>query len=165
MHLFPRRPEAGTSDLLNPAALVEEGVMLNKDGAVLAGWRLRGPDLESADAAELEALSARVHRALRSLGNGYELQFQSVRSTSRRYAAAGAFPDPTSMLIEDERRREDPYYRVNVQVDTNAFTERQRDIEIRPGMRATAELQTGSKTILTYLMKPLYKSQEAFREP
>ncbi|MCR9095681.1 MAG: hypothetical protein NXI30_15780 [bacterium] len=106
MSLFSRRPEAGTSELLNPAAMVDEGVMLNKDGAVLAGWRLHGPDLESADAAELEALSARIHRALRSLGNGHEIHFQSVRSTSRRYAAAGDFPDPTSMLIEDERRRD-----------------------------------------------------------
>ena len=68
--------------------------------------------------------------------------------------------------FEDERRpREEPYYRVSVKVDTDAFTNRQRDIEIRPGMRATIELQTGSKTILTYLTKPLYKSQEAFREP
>lgn len=67
--------------------------------------------------------------------------------------------------FEDERaQRPEPYYRVSVQVDTNAFTDRQRDIEIRPGMRATVELQTGSKTILTYLLKPLYKSQEAFRE-
>lgn len=67
--------------------------------------------------------------------------------------------------FEDERlQRPEPYYRVSVQVDTNSFTDRQRDIEIRPGMRATVELQTGSKTILTYLLKPLYKSQEAFRE-
>lgn len=67
--------------------------------------------------------------------------------------------------FEDERDpRTEPFYRVSVEVDTGAFTTRQREIEIRPGMRATAELQTGSKTILTYLLKPLYKSQEAFRE-
>jgi adhesin transport system membrane fusion protein len=32
-------------------------------------------------------------------------------------------------------------------------------------MRATAELQTGTKTILQYMLKPLYKSREALREP
>jgi adhesin transport system membrane fusion protein len=37
-------------------------------------------------------------------------------------------------------------------------------MEIRPGMQAEVELQTGGKTILTYLTKPLYKSQEALRE-
>ncbi|OUS35460.1 transporter [Rhodobacterales bacterium 56_14_T64] len=68
--------------------------------------------------------------------------------------------------FEDERNpRAPPYYRVTVRVDRSDLTERQQAIEIRPGMRATAELQTGSKTILQYLLKPLYKSREAFREP
>mgnify|MGYP002700398490 CR=1 FL=1 len=68
--------------------------------------------------------------------------------------------------FEDERNpRAPPYYRVTVRVDRSDLTKRQQDIEIRPGMRATAELQTGSKTILQYLLKPLYKSREAFREP
>ena len=68
--------------------------------------------------------------------------------------------------FEDDRDpRAAPYYRVTVRVDRSSFTERQQEIEIRPGMRATAELQTGSKTILQYLLKPLYKSREAFREP
>jgi len=68
--------------------------------------------------------------------------------------------------FEDERNpKAQPYYRVTVKVDRSSFTERQQGIEIRPGMRATAELQTGSKTILKYLLKPLYKSRDAFREP
>lgn len=68
--------------------------------------------------------------------------------------------------FEDERNpRAPPYYRVTVRVDRSGLTARQQEIEIRPGMRATAELQTGSKTILQYLLKPLYKSREAFREP
>jgi membrane fusion protein, adhesin transport system len=45
------------------------------------------------------------------------------------------------------------------------ITERQRRVEMRPGMIAEVELHTGGKTILRYLMKPLYKSREAFREP
>jgi len=68
--------------------------------------------------------------------------------------------------FEDERNpRAEPYYKVTVRVDRKSFTERQQNIEIRPGMRAVAELQTGSKTVLNYLLKPLYKSREAFREP
>jgi adhesin transport system membrane fusion protein len=31
-------------------------------------------------------------------------------------------------------------------------------------MQAEVELQTGGKTILTYLTKPLYKANEALRE-
>ena len=68
--------------------------------------------------------------------------------------------------FEDERNpRAEPYYRVTVRVDKSGFTERQQSIEIRPGMRAAAELRTGAKTVLQYLLKPLYKSREALREP
>ncbi|SCZ51088.1 membrane fusion protein, adhesin transport system [Epibacterium ulvae] len=68
--------------------------------------------------------------------------------------------------FEDDRNpRAEPFYRVTVRVDRSSFTERQHAIQIRPGMRATAELQTGSKTILQYLLKPLYKSKDALREP
>jgi membrane fusion protein, adhesin transport system len=58
----------------------------------------------------------------------------------------------------------DPHYKVTLAVDLTQLTDRQTHLEIRPGMQATVELQTGGKTILTYLTKPLYKSQEALRE-
>ena len=67
----------------------------------------------------------------------------------------------------DERSRTadgDPHYVVTLRVDLSQLTDRQKKMEIRPGMQAEVELQTGGKTILTYLTKPLYKSQEAFRE-
>jgi hypothetical protein len=41
---------------------------------------------------------------------------------------------------------------------------RQARIEIRPGMHEQAELQTGAKSVLQYLLKPLYKSKDALRE-
>lgn len=69
--------------------------------------------------------------------------------------------------FKDERSRNpdgDPHYKVTLAVDRAAFTERQKGLEIRPGMQADVELETGGKTILTYLIKPLYKSNEAFRE-
>lgn len=67
----------------------------------------------------------------------------------------------------DERSRAadgDPHYIVTLKVDLGQLTDRQKDMQIRPGMQAEVELETGGKTILTYLTKPLYKSQEAFRE-
>ncbi|WP_194096221.1 HlyD family efflux transporter periplasmic adaptor subunit [Marivivens aquimaris] len=58
----------------------------------------------------------------------------------------------------------DPHYRVTLSVDRDAMTDRQRGIEIRPGLQATVELQTGQKTILQYLTKPLYRGSEALHE-
>ncbi len=67
----------------------------------------------------------------------------------------------------DERSRApdgDPHYIVTLKVDRSQLTERQKNLEIRPGMQADVELETGGKTILTYLLKPLYRSNEALRE-
>jgi membrane fusion protein, adhesin transport system len=68
--------------------------------------------------------------------------------------------------FKDERDpRAEPHYKVQVQIDTAAMTDRQAAIDIRPGMLATVELHTGKKTVLRYLVKPLAKSGEALREP
>jgi len=78
----------------------------------------------------------------------------------------GAVDFVSADTFEDKRDpRAEPFYRVTVRADAAGLTERQQSIEIRPGMRAQVELRTGSKTILRYLLKPLYKSREAFREP
>lgn len=69
--------------------------------------------------------------------------------------------------FKDENARDpdaEAHYKVTLAVDRSQFDERQKKIEIRPGMQATVELQTGGKTILTYLTKPLYKANEALRE-
>jgi adhesin transport system membrane fusion protein len=39
-----------------------------------------------------------------------------------------------------------------------------KKMSIIPGMTATAQIKTGDKTIMQYLMKPLMKAKEAFRE-
>ena len=78
----------------------------------------------------------------------------------------GAVHFVSADTFKDERDPQaQPYYKVTLRVDLAHLTERQRSLEIRPGMQATVELHTGEKTILQYLLKPLYKSREALREP
>lgn len=70
--------------------------------------------------------------------------------------------------FKDERSRAEDgnaHYKVRVRVDMGGLTDKQARIEIRPGMQAQVALYTGEKTVLQYLLKPLYKSREAFREP
>lgn len=78
----------------------------------------------------------------------------------------GAVHFVSADTFKDERDPQaQPYYKVTLRVDLAHLTERQRSLEIRPGMQATVELHTGEKTILQYLLKPLYKSREALHEP
>src|SRR5439155_1749486 len=100
---FTSKPK-GLADLVSYAALVDEGICLLKDGGFLAGWTYAGPDLESASHEELAVLSSQVNGALVRLGNGWMLHVDAIRRPSVSYPEDGAFPDPTTRLIDDERR-------------------------------------------------------------
>lgn len=99
-------------------------------------------------------------------------QEASIKLSAYDYTIFGSLKGTVDLIsadtFKDERAR-DPdasaHYKVTLRVDRAHLTERQQRIEIRPGMQATVELHTGEKTVLQYLMKPLYKSREAFREP
>lgn len=98
-----RRYAKGMPDLLLYGALVDDGVLLLQDGALLAGWSFAGPDLASATEHEMAVLSSRLSADLR-LGSGWMVQCDAIRSKTPEYAGEGAFPDVTTLLIDTERR-------------------------------------------------------------
>lgn len=117
-----------------------------------------------------EALFVEAQVRPENIANVEPGQDASIKLTAYDYTIYGSLKGKVDFIsadtFEDERDPSaPPYYKVTVNVNADALTERQKAIEIRPGMRATVELHTGSKTVLRYLMKPLYKSKEAFREP
>ena len=71
-------------------------------------------------------------------------------------------------LKDDQRapsgRPDDNYYRVLVLTDSSTLAVGGKQLPIIPGMTATVEIRTGEKTILDYLLKPIFKMREAFRE-
>jgi type IV secretion system protein VirB4 len=95
----------GLADLLLHYALIDDGILLQQDGSLLAGWSYRGPDMMSAAAAEMDALSARLNHALR-LGSGWMVQCDAIRSCAPGYPERGGFPDPVTRVIDDERRQQ-----------------------------------------------------------
>lgn len=96
--------ERGLSDLLNYAHLVEDGIIINKDGAYLKVFKFQGPDINSATSTELDTLSQMINRMVTFLGDGWMLHVDEVRIPSRTYPKPGFFPDTVSALIDDERR-------------------------------------------------------------
>ena len=99
-------------------------------------------------------------------------QEATVKLSAYDYTIFGTLKGKVTLIsadtFKDERARDadgNPHYKVTLQVDTEHLTERQASLRIRPGMQASVELHTGAKTVLQYLLKPLYKSKEAFREP
>ena len=98
-----RRSNQRLADFLPWAALVERGVILNKDGSFQRTARFRGPDLDSATPAELVAITARLNNALRRLGSGWAIFIEAQRHPANRYPDS-RFPDPASGLVDAERR-------------------------------------------------------------
>ena len=98
-----RRRPAALSDHLPWAALVAPGVVLNKDGSFLAGFRFRGPDLESATEDELMAVRARLNNALKRLGSGWCLHMQARRRPAVAYPESD-FDLDVAWLLDAERR-------------------------------------------------------------
>ena len=97
-------------------------------------------------------------------------QEATIKLSAYDYTIYGSLKGEVRLIsadtFKDERKPDgDPHYKVTLGVDTSDLSDRQRSIAIRPGMQAEVELHTGSKTVLQYLLKPLYKSREAFREP
>ena len=77
--------------------------MLNKDGSFQRTARFRGPDLDSAVAAELVAVAGRINNAFRRLGSGWAIFVEAQRSEASTYPAS-QFPDPASGLVDAERK-------------------------------------------------------------
>ena len=100
-----RGKAAHLADFLPWAALVGEGVVLNKDGSFQRTARFRGPDLDSATPAELVATTARLNNALRRLGSGWAIFVEAQRTPALDYPESD-FPDPVSALVDLERREQ-----------------------------------------------------------
>ncbi len=98
-----RRAAARLADFLPWAALVGPGVIVNKDGSFQRTARFRGPDLDSAVAAELVAVAGRINNAFRRLGSGWSIFVEAQRSEAATYPDS-PFPDAASGLVEEERK-------------------------------------------------------------
>jgi type IV secretion system protein VirB4 len=91
------------ADFLPWAALVADGVILNKDGSFQRTAGFRGPDLDSATPAELVSVTARLNAVLRRLGSGWAVFVEAQRRPSQNYPTS-KFPDAVSALVDEERR-------------------------------------------------------------
>jgi adhesin transport system membrane fusion protein len=96
-------------------------------------------------------------------------QRASVKVTAYDYSIFGGLEGEVSSISPDTIRDElDPdvyFYRVFVRTRSDVLVNPiGRRFPIVPGMIATIDIHTGSKTVLQYLLKPLNRAREAMRE-
>ncbi len=95
------------ADLVPYAGLVDNGVLLLKDGSLMAGWYFAGPDCESATDLERNELSRQINTILSRLGSGWMIQVEAIRIPTVDYPSEDRchFPDPVTRAIDVERRQ------------------------------------------------------------
>lgn len=101
-----RSRATGLPDLLTYAALVDPGIVLQKDGSFLAAWEIRGQDTASSTPEELAYVSEQFSQAAKRLGTGWMLHVDACRSTQKAYPEPerSHFPDRVSQMLDDTRR-------------------------------------------------------------
>lgn len=68
-------------------------------------------------------------------------------------------------VTDETDRTATPYYEVMITLATQSLTGGREVVDIRPGLQADIELESGSRTVLAYLLKPLFRATTAFSEP
>jgi type IV secretory pathway TrbD component len=95
-HCAPSAIQGRPSPTWSPMpALVANGVILLKDGSLMAGWYFAGPDSESSTDAERNEVSRQINTVLSRLGSGWMIQVEAVRvrhPTIRRTSRIATFP-------------------------------------------------------------------------
>ena len=94
------------ADLVPYAGLVDNGVLLLKDGSLMSAWYFAGPDSESATHLERNELSRQINAILSRLGTGWMIQVEAIRVPTVDYPSEEQchFPDPVTRAIDRERR-------------------------------------------------------------
>ena len=102
-----RSRDAGLADLLNYAAVVDEGIIVGKNGSFMASWLYRGQDNASSTADERNMVSYQINQALSAMGQGWMIHVDAVRRPAPVYneGMVSHFPDAVSAAIDEERRR------------------------------------------------------------
>jgi type IV secretion system protein TrbE len=102
--LREHRTEArGLADLLQWGFLVDDGIVLQKEGSLLSAWSYQGPDLSGATDAELSTLGQHVHDALLAYGSDWVFHVDAVRRPAAPYPVS-EFPNEAAARIDAERR-------------------------------------------------------------
>lgn len=95
-------------------------------------------------------------------------QRANVKVTAFDYSIFGGLEGKVTTIspdtIRDEINREEVYYRVLVETDRADSRQNIDRFTISPGMVTVVDIQTGEKTVLQYLLKPVNKAREAMRE-
>ncbi len=91
--------------------------------------------------------------------SAYEYTVYGGLSGTVQSISPDAMGDP-----EKAAQPEGTWYRAMVRADANTLQIGDKQLAVLPGMTGTVEIRTGQRSVLGFLLRPMLKAQEAFRE-
>jgi adhesin transport system membrane fusion protein len=159
--LFRLETSSGRLEVLAPVSGLIHALAYKTAGTVLSAGALVTEIIPVGDNPK-----AQIRIDPKSIGSvhpGLAAKIKVSAYPSDRYGAFRgrlAEVSPTTFIGNDGK----PYYRGIVEISGREL-EDSGPLDLVPGMTLTAELRTGSKTLLDYLLKPIFASaRESFRE-
>lgn len=110
-----------------------------------------------------------IEARLRAIDRGYVREGQPavVKISTYDFVRYGALEGTVIRVAPDaaSSERGEPYFPVTVETDRSYLGDEVNRLPITPGMQATVDIHTGTRTVMDYLVKPVLKLRaEAFRE-
>jgi adhesin transport system membrane fusion protein len=165
--------QAGRQDVLertmikSPVRGIVKNIRINTLGGVIGGG---APIMEIVPIGRQSLIEARVKPG--EIGFLQVGQTAKVKLAAYDFAIYGAVDGKIESISPDalgdpERAvgSADPtYYRVMLRVDNNTLHEKGKTLPLLPGMTGSVEVRIGERSVLNFLLRPMLKSKEAFRE-
>lgn len=110
-----------------------------------------------------------VNAKLNPMDRGYveEGQPVMVKISTYDFARYGGLVGKVALVAPDSTTgpKGETFFQVVAHTDKTWLGSKQGELPITPGMQATVEIHTGQRTVMDYLVKPVFKLRhEAFRE-
>jgi adhesin transport system membrane fusion protein len=94
-----------------------------------------------------------------------------VKLTAYDYALYGAMEGTVLSISPDvasdpdkSTSAEGAWYRAIIKAERGTLKQFDKPVDLLPGMTASVEIRTGQRSVLGFLLRPLVRTQEAFRE-
>jgi membrane fusion protein, adhesin transport system len=153
--------------LASPVAGWVKNIRANTVGGVVAAG---APVMEILPAGTRVLVEARIKPA--EIGFVRVGQPAEIKLAAYDYTVYGGLKGTVEYISPDalgdgERTNGGPdatWYRALVRADAGTLRARGKVLEVIPGMTGSVEFHTGERSVLSFLLRPVMKSQEAFRE-
>ncbi|MSQ57261.1 MAG: hypothetical protein EXR35_07070 [Limnohabitans sp.] len=66
--------------------------------------------------------------------------------------------NPDTLSDKNQQGQTSVYYKMNVRINKDQNNPKAKSINIKAGMTSSIDVETGTRTVLTYILKPLIKS-------